>query len=96
MSKNDTATKKKPAKKAGAANANRFPIFPMRLRPDDRTVIGVMQALYFLSSVAITVRLCVRVLAVQKLSVEDVRVLNMQYEQENPGCLHIPVGKDAA
>jgi len=69
----------------------RYPIFPMRLRPDDRAASQAVIDTYGLSAMSDSFRIGVRVLQMLSLTPEKLRKLNEQFESQHPDSLKIQI-----
>ena len=69
----------------------RYPIYPIRLRPADKSVLHAMTDLYNLEAMSDTVRVSVRVLHELGLTPEKVIKLNKAFEAKFPDALKISI-----
>jgi len=69
----------------------RYPIFPMRLRPDDRVASQTVVENYGLNAMSDSFRIGVRVLQMLDLTPEKLRKLNAQFESQHPDSLKIEI-----
>lgn len=69
----------------------KYPIFPVRLRPDDRQVLVDLKDHYGLRTIAESLRLASRVLRAIKLPRSEAESIEKAYEESNPEALKIPI-----
>jgi len=72
----------------------RYPLFPIRLRPDDRSAMEEVKARLGLLTLADSIRFAVRFLKMQlkTLSMKEIKKSVLDYEEENPTCWKITTG----
>ena len=73
---------------------SRFPIFPIRLRPDDRDMFAYIKGCYHLSALSDSMRAAGRVLHVLSLSTEEFRRKLDKYQELYPESLPIAQEKE--
>jgi hypothetical protein len=70
----------------------RYPIFPVRLRPDDRATLALIKERFGLRTLAEAVRVASRVVAeMPEITTAKVVVLNTIYQDNNPEALVISI-----
>ena len=85
-----------PKPKTAIAKSKRYPIFPVRLRPDDKQVMKIVVERYGLGAISDSIRLCTRIVQMLDLPMEKVVKLNSKFEAENPEALSINIDLPAS
>ena len=80
-----------PKPKTAIAKSKRYPIFPLRLRPDDKQVMADNKERYGLGAMSDSVRVANRVMFMLDLPMERIVKLNAKFEAEHPGALSINI-----
>lgn len=62
----------------------KYPIFPIRLRPDDRHLEERLKHRYGVSTLSDVVRLSLRIVHMLNLPLHEIRGLLAAYQEENP------------